>query len=246
MLVDFGTSARPKRIVHSHASTTIGHLSTMYGLGLKPGDMHLAISSPGRAQHACVFAPWNAGATVIALAGRFEPRAALDALVDHRVTTFCAPPSAWRMLTHENLGRWKVVLREIVSSGEPLDPALIDEVRRGWGLTLRDAYGRAETTMMIANSPGQKVIAGSIGRALPGYRIALLDEAGLEGDRGEIALPLRPRPVELMRGYEDDSGRLAPVEGPYYRTGDIASRDPEGYITYLTASRRVAFETSAA
>ncbi len=233
MLVDFGTSAPPKRVVHSHASHTIGHLSTMYGLGLKPGDMHLAISSPDQAQHACAFAPWNAGATVIALAGRFEPRAALDALIDHRVTTFCAPPSVWRMLTHENLGQWKVVLREIVSSGEPLDPALIDEVRRGWGLTPRDAYGRAETTMMIANSPGQKVIAGSIGRALPGYRIALLDEAGLEGDRGEIALPLRPRPVGLMRGYEDDSGRVAPVEGPYYRTGDIASRDREGYITYL-------------
>ena len=86
---------------------------------------------------------------------------------------------------------------------------------------------------MIGNSPGQKVIAGSMGRPLPGYRIALLDADGLESDQGEIALPLRPRPVGLMRGYQNERASSTPIEGDYYRTGDVASRDAEGYITYI-------------
>ncbi len=230
-----GTTARSKLVVHTHASYPIGHLSTMYGLGLKPGDVHLNISSPGWAKHAwsSVFAPWNAGATVVALAGRFEPRAALDVLVAHGVTSFCAPPTVWRMLIQEDLRSWKINMREIMSSGEPLNPEVIDRVRRAWGLTLRNSYGQTETTMMVANSPGQKVIAGSMGRPLPGYRIALLDADGLESDEGEIAVPLRPRPVGLTSGYADDTGGRAAVGGAYYRTGDVASRDAEGYLTYV-------------
>ena len=237
MLVYFtaGTSARAKLVVHSHASYPIGHLSTMYGLGLKPGDVHLNVSSPGWAKHAwsSVFAPWNAGATVVALAGKFEPRAALDALVEHNVTSFCATPTVWRMLIQENLGQWKVALREVNSAGEPLNPEVIDQVRRGWGLTLRDSYGQTETTMMVGNSPGQKVIAGCMGRALPGYRVVLLDAEGLESDNGEIALPLRPRPAGLMRGYQNEAGEPEPMDGAYYRTGDVATRDAEGYISYV-------------
>ena len=230
-----GTTARPKLVLHSHASYPIGHLSTMYGLGLKPGDAHLNISQPGWAKHAwsSVFAPWNAGATVVALAGRFEPRAALDILVEHEVTVFCAPPTVWRMLIQQDLGKWGVKLREINSAGESLNPEVIDQVRRAWGLCLRDSYGQTETTMMVGNSPGQKVIAGSMGRALPGYRIALLDADGLESDNGEIALPLRPRPAGLMRGYENEAGEPEPMDGAYYRTGDVATRDAEGYITYV-------------
>ena len=86
---------------------------------------------------------------------------------------------------------------------------------------------------MVGNSPGQKVIAGSMGRPLPGYRIVLLDADGLEGDHGEIALPLRPRPGGLMRGYQNEAGEPEPIEGAYYRTGDVASRDAEGYITFI-------------
>ena len=230
-----GTTARSKLVVHSHASYPIGHLSTMYGLGLKPGDVHLNISSPGWAKHAwsSVFAPWNAGATVVALAGKFEPRATLDILVEHEVTVFCAPPTVWRMLIQHELGQWPVRLREINSAGEPLNPEVIDQVRRGWGLTIRDSYGQTETTMMIGNSPGQKLIDGSMGRPLPGYRIALLDAEGLEGDQGEIAILLKPRPAGLMRGYQNDAGEILPIDGDYYRTGDVATRDAEGYVTYV-------------
>ncbi len=230
-----GTTARAKLVVHSHASYPIGHLSTMYGLGLKPGDIHLNISSPGWAKHAwsSVFAPWNAGATVVALAGKFEPRAALDILVEHEATVFCAPPTVWRMLIQHDLGQWRVNLREVNSAGEPLNPEVIDQVRRGWGLTIRDSYGQTETTMMIGNSPGQKIIDGSMGRPLPGYRVALLDADGLESDHGEISILLKPRPAGLMRGYQNDGGEVRPIEGDYYRTGDVASRDAEGYVTYV-------------
>src|SRR5574337_1029978 len=229
-----GTTARPKLVLHTHATYPIGHLSTMFGLGLRPGDVHLNIASPGWAKHAwsSVFAPWNAGATIVALAGRFDVRETLDILVNHEVTVFCAPPTVWRMLIQEDLGRWKIALREANSAGEPLNPEVIDRVRRAWGLTVRDSYGQTETTMMIGNSPGQKVVAGSMGRALPGWRIALLDADGLEADQGEISLMLHPRPAGLMRGYLNETGEAAP-EGDYYRTGDVASRDAEGYITYI-------------
>ena len=164
-----GTTARSKLVVHSHASYPIGHLSTMYGLGLMPGDAHLNISSPGWAKHAwsSVFAPWNAGAAVIAFAGRFDPRATLDALIEHEVTTFCAPPTVWRMLIQHDLRQWKVVLREVNAAGEPVNPEIIEQVRRAWGLTLRDSYGQTETTMMIGNSPGQTVVPGSMGAPCP-------------------------------------------------------------------------------
>jgi acetyl-CoA synthetase len=230
-----GTTARPKLALHSHASYPIGHLSTMYGLGLKPGDVHLNISSPGWAKHAwsSFFAAWNAGATVVAMAQRFEPRATLDALGAHEVTSFCAPPTVWRQLVQIDLKQWPVALREINSSGEPLNPEIIEQVRRAWGLTLRDSYGQTETTMMIGNPPGQRVIPGSMGRPLPGYRIVLLDADGRDSDHGEIAVALAPRPVGLMRGYQSDEGDVAPIAGAFHRTGDIASRDSEGFITYV-------------
>ena len=230
-----GTTARAKLVVHTHASYPIGHLSTMYGLGLKPGDAHLNISSPGWAKHAwsSVFAPWNAGATAIALSQRFEPRAALDALVEHQVTTFCAPPTVWRMLIQHDLRKWQVVLREVNAAGEPVNPEIIEQVGRAWGLPLRDSYGQTETTMMIGNSPGQRIVPGSMGRPLPGYRVALIDPDGLESDTGEIALPLRPRSAGLMSGYQNERGELTPIDGAYYRTGDVASRDADGYITFI-------------
>ena len=230
-----GTTARPKLVVHTHVSYPIGHLSTMFGLGLKPSDAHLNISSPGWAKHAwsSFFAPWNAGACILALDKRFDARATLDDLVAHEVTSFCAPPTVWRQLVQLDLAQWRPPLREINSAGEPLNPEVIERVRRVWGLTLRDSYGQTETTMMIGNAVGQKIVAGSMGRPLPGYRVALLDADGLEADEGEIAIPLNSRPLGLMRGYQEDDGTLRPVEGAYYRTGDVATRDAHGFITYV-------------
>ena len=230
-----GTTARPKLVLHSHQSYPVGHLTTMFGLGLKPGDVHLNISSPGWAKHAwsSFYAPWNAGAAIVALNKRFEPRATLDDLVAHKVTSFCAPPTVWRHLIQFDLAQWKTALREVNSAGEPLNPEVIEQVRRAWGVVIRDSYGQTETTMMVGNSPGQRIKPGSMGRPLPGYRIALADADGSLGDQGEICIALDPRPVGLMRGYQDDSGAIQPLDGPLYHTGDVASRDAEGYITYV-------------
>jgi acetyl-CoA synthetase len=231
-----GTTSLPKLVLHSHQSYPVGHLSTFYWLGLLPGDVHLNVSSPGWAKHAwsCVFAPWIAGATVfIANAPRFSATGLLNAIVEGGVTTLCAPPTVWRMLIQEDLRAWPVALREVCAAGEPLNPEVIEQVRATWGLTIRDGYGQTETTAQIGNPPGQAVKPGAMGRPLPGYRIRLLDAEGGEAAEGEVAIALNPAPVPLMLGYQDGGGAILPVAGSDYRTGDVASRDAEGYLTYV-------------
>ena len=232
-----GTTAIPKLVLHTHASYPVGHLSTMYWIGLRPGDVHWNISSPGWAKHAwsSVFAPWNAGATSFVFDyQRFEPRRVLETLVRCGVTTLCAPPTVWRMLIGEDLASYRVALRDAVAAGEPLNPEVIERVRAVWGITVRDGYGQTETTAQIGNPPGEPLKPGSMGRPLPGYRVVLLDPEGNETDQGEIALPLGSPPLGLMAGYlGDDARAAAATAGAYYRTGDVAERDADGYITYI-------------
>jgi acetyl-CoA synthetase len=239
-----GTTALPKLVEHTHASYPIGHLSTMYWIGLQPGDVHLNVSSPGWAKHAwsCVFAPWLAGATICLYNyERFDARAMLDTLRDAEVTTFCAPPTVWRMLIQQDLAAWRdtMSLRELVGAGEPLNPEVIETVSRAWGLQIRDGFGQTETTLQIGNPPGQPVKVGSMGRPMPGFRIALADlVSGEEQDEGEICVVTEPvRPVGLMVGYRGDRNRNASAfaDGKYH-TGDVAARDGNGYITYIGRS----------
>ena len=232
-----GTTSRPKLVLHSHQSYPVGHLSTMYWIGLKPGDVHWNISSPGWAKHAwsCLFAPWNAGATIfIYNYARFNAPAALEVLVKHRVTSLCAPPTVWRMLMQQDLGQYKTALRELVGAGEPLNPEVIDIVQRAWGITIRDGFGQTETTAQVGNCPGQPLKPGSMGRPLPGYQVVLLDIDGRPAQEGEISLTLAPRPLGLMLGYQDDDERTSDaMRDGHYHTGDVASRDADGYITYV-------------
>jgi len=232
-----GTTSKPKLVLHSHQSYPVGHLSTMYWIGLKPGDVHWNISSPGWAKHAwsCFFAPWNAGATIfIYNYARFSAPAALDMLVRNQVTSLCAPPTVWRMLMQQDLASYKTSLRELVGAGEPLNPEVIDIVQRAWGITIRDGFGQTETTAQVGNPPGQKSKPGSMGRPLPGYDVTLLDIDGRPAQDGEITLSLSPRPLGLMLGYQDDADKTAEVmRDGHYHTGDVASRDAEGYITYV-------------
>jgi acetyl-CoA synthetase len=231
-----GTTAKPKLVLHSHQSYPVGSLSTMYWIGLRPGDIHLNISSPGWAKHAwsCVFTPWIAEACVFMLnQPRFNAKALLDVVARCKVTTFCAPPTVWRMLIQEDLKSWKVALKEVVGAGEPLNPEIIEQVRAAWGLTIRDGYGQTETTLQLANFPGQIVKPGTVGKPAPGYRVKLLDPEGVEQDEAEIALALDPPPLGLMQGYQGEDGRVVPVAGGAYRTGDVAMRDADGYFTYV-------------
>jgi acetyl-CoA synthetase len=234
-----GTTAQPKLVAHTQASYPVGHLSTMYWIGIQPGDVHLNLSSPGWAKHAWsnVYAPWNAGATILVLnQARFSAAGLLETLGACGVTTFCAPPTVWRMLLQADLGAADVSsLRECVAAGEPLNPEVIEQVRKAWGITVRDGFGQTETTAQIGNTPGQPVRPGSMGRPLPGYSVVLVDPVtGAVGRDGEICLDLSRRPLGLMTGYLDDVvlNDLAMRDG-YYHTGDVATSDDDGYITYV-------------
>lgn len=234
-----GTTSKPKMVLHSHQSYPVGHLSTLYWIGLQPGDVHLNISSPGWAKHAwsCFFAPWNAGACVfIHNTARFNAKALLGVLEQYGVTSLCAPPTVWRMLIQEDLAgcRERLRLRELVGAGEPLNPEIIEQIQEAWGLPLRDGFGQSETTALVGNTPGQPLKPGSMGRPLPGYSVCMLDPDGAPASEGEVALPLDPQPLGLMLGYEDSPEKTAEVmRDGYYRTGDTAAIDADGYITFV-------------
>ncbi len=238
-----GTTSLPKMVEHTHVSYPVGHLTTMYWIGIQPGDVHLNISSPGWAKHAwsSFFAPWIAGATICVYNySRFDAPAMLNVLTDARVTTFCAPPTVWRMLIQQDLAATRPGVRELASAGEPLNPEVIESVQRAWGITIRDGFGQTETTVQIGNPPGQAVRPGSMGRPIPGYTIELVDPiTGEVGDDGEVCVALaQGRPVGLMAGYRQASGddperNAAAFAGGRYHTGDIAHRDADGYITYV-------------
>ncbi len=231
-----GTTSRPKLVEHSHQSYPVGHLITMYWIGLQPGDMHLNISSPGWAKHAysCLFAPWNAGSTVfIANQPRFNARGMLEVIAQNNVTTICAPPTVWRMFVQEDMSAWKTSLREVCSAGEPCNPEIIEHVQKVWGKTVREGYGQTETTLQIGCFPGEVVKPGSMGKESPGFRIRLLDAEDKDVEEGEVCIALDPAPVGLMRGYQNDDGSFAPLGHGAYRTGDVATRDADGYYTYV-------------
>ncbi|MCP3786944.1 AMP-binding protein [Micromonospora sp. A3M-1-15] len=233
-----GTTARPKLVEHTHASYPVGHLSTMYWIGLRPGDVHLNISSPGWAKHAWsnVFAPWNAGAQVFVYNySRFDPAGLMAAMDRCGVTSFCAPPTVWRMLIQADLTQLARPPRSVVGAGEPLNPEVIEQVEAAWGVTVRDGYGQTETTAQIGNPPGAPVKPGSMGRPLPGYVVRLVDPVtGEVGDDGEVCLDLAHRPTALMVGYHGDEELTATaMRDGWYHTGDIASRDADGYLTYV-------------
>ena len=232
-----GTTAVPKLVLHTQQSYPVGHLATMYWIGIRPGDIHYNISSPGWAKHAwsCFFAPWNAGATVLAYNYlRFDAKKTLDTMVRCGVTTLCAPPTVWRMFVLEDLRAYPVRLKEVVAAGEPLNPEIISKVRSAWDLTIRDGFGQTENVLLLGNFPGQDIKPGAVGRPSPGHKIVLLDPDGRESDDGEISICLDPRPLSLMAGYVDDPERSkGSMEGAYYRTGDVAQRDADGYFAYV-------------
>jgi acetyl-CoA synthetase len=233
-----GTTSRPKLVEHTQVSYPVGHLATSFWVAARPGDVHLNISSPGWAKHAwsCFFAPWIAEATIFVYNyARFDAAALLGQIRRAGVNTFCAPPTVWRMLIKADLSGGPGQLRELMSAGEPLNPEVLDQVREAWGLTIRDGYGQTELPLAVGNVPGMPVKPGSMGLPLPGVPIVLVDPVtGRPADEGEICVDLARRPMSLMTGYHGDPERNAEaMAGGYYHTGDVASRDADGYIFYI-------------
>ena len=166
-----GTTAKPKLVEHTHASYPVGHLSTMYWIGLEPGDVHLNISSPGWAKHAWsnVFAPVDrrgvrAGDELRAVRRRGRAGRRSTAC---GVTSFCAPPTVWRMLIQADLSGLRRPPAKVVGAGEPLNPEVIEQVERAWGVRIRDGFGQTETTVQIAQHAGPAGEAGLDGPAGP-------------------------------------------------------------------------------
>ncbi|AVM00107.1 AMP-dependent synthetase [Gordonia iterans] len=236
-----GTTSRPKLVEHTHYSYPVGHLTTMYWLGLKPGDVHLNISSPGWAKHAWsnFFAPWLAQSCVFVLNyARFDAAQLLTVIRDEAVTSLCAPPTVWRMLIKSDLSGGAGSLREAISAGEPLNPEVISQVAQAWGLTIRDGFGQTEMTAVVGNTPGQRVEPGSMGRPLPGASVVLVDPvSGVRVDgvgEGEVCLDLSTPAPNLMTEYRDDAVRTQEaMHGGFFHTGDVALRDENGYLTYI-------------
>ncbi|CAG7622128.1 Acetyl-coenzyme A synthetase [Leucobacter soli] len=252
-----GTTSLPKIVEHSHTSYPLGHLTTTAWIGVRPGDVHSVVSAPGWGKHAwsSFFAPWNVGAQIVVLnAARFDAERFVDELDRAGVTTFCAPPTVWRMLIQHRLERKPRGLRELVSAGEPLNPEVIARIAEWWGLEIRDGYGQTETTALIGTLPGEPVVPGAMGRPLPGVEVRLVDpvtgeavggartDAGIDAagiddagvDEGEVCLPLDERPVNLMPGYfGDDAATARACRDGLFHTGDVAQRDVDGVLTFI-------------
>ena len=186
-----------------------------------------------------VFAPWNAGATVLTFHyERFDARKTLDVLERYRATTLCAPPSVWRRFMLEDLAPRRFALRELLSAGEPLNPEISRRIRDATGVTIREGYGQTETVPLIGTFPGMRVEEGSMGRPAPGFRVHTVGPTllplGPEQD-GQIAVRVTPeRPLGLMKGYRCDRSRDDDAFiGGWYLTGDVARVDANGYFRFV-------------
>lgn len=228
-----GTTSEPKLVTHTHQSYTIGHLSTMYWLGVEPNKLHLNISSAGWGKHAwsSFFAPWNAEATVVSYGyPRFDIDLMLSILTQHPITSLCAPPTVWRMLRQQPLTNYVTHLEQALSAGEPLNPDVIADVKNAWRLTIREGYGQTETTALLGWCRNQSVIPGTMGQPLPGYQLALVNEQGDPVDEGELAILCNPKPTGVMTGYSDTKKTKRAMRGGLYRTGDILARSENSFF----------------
>jgi acetyl-CoA synthetase/medium-chain acyl-CoA synthetase len=242
-----GTVGSPKMVLHTHASYPIGHVVTgRFWLDLGPDDLHLNLSETGWAKAAwsSLFGPWNMGAALFVqdARGRFGAGETLNLLESYPITTFCAPPTAYRMLVLEDLSKRRLdSLRWCVGAGEPLNPEVIGAWERGTGHLVRDGYGQTETTLLCGNFPPLEVRPGSMGKPAPGVSVAVIDEEGqpLGSDaEGDIAVRFQPdRPVGLFREYwRNPTATEVSKRGDWYVTGDRAYVDGDGYFWFVGRS----------
>jgi acetyl-CoA synthetase/medium-chain acyl-CoA synthetase len=240
------TTGNPKMVLHSQASYGLGHrLTGRFWLDLRPEDVHWNLSDLGwgKAAWSSFYGPWQMGACIFALdaPGRFDPALILKTLAGFPITTWCAPPTALRLIVRQDLSRWHFPhLRHCVSAGEPLNPEVLSLWREATGLTLHEAYGQTETVVLIGNfrALGHEVRPGSMGKPTPGFTLALLDENLREvpgGEEGEVAVRVKPhRPLGLFSEYWLNPKEMAAqFRGDWYLTGDRARRDADGYFWFI-------------
>ena len=243
MLIFFtsGTVSYPKMVLHTQAYG-LGHVATArFWHDLRAGDRHWTISDTGWAKAAWggLFGQWHERACVVQVAlGKPDADVILDIIGKHKITSFCAPPTLYRMLVQADLKKHDLsCLRHCTSAGEPLNPEVIRAWREGTGgLIVYDGYGQTETTALVANYRAMEVRPGSMGKPVPGYQIAIVDDEGRHvapGEVSNIAVRTDPRPVGLFSGYlsDDEATRNAFRHGWYY-TGDKGWIDEDGYFWF--------------
>ena len=237
-----GTTGNPKMVLHPY-SYPLGHIVTArLWQDLKPSDLHFTISDTGWAKSAWgnLFGQWIEGAAVFIydIRGKFDPAEIPPLLVKYRITTFCCPPTIYRMLVLLGLERFDLsALRYCVSAGEPLNPEVIRVWKEKTGLVIHEGYGQTETVLCIGDLPGMNCPPGSMGRPAPGWHIALHDKEGKPvgiNREGRIAISTDPRPPGLFAGYLENeaANKKSFVKGWYY-TDDKAAMDDEGNFWYI-------------
>ena len=240
-----GTTGLAKKVGHTAASYPIGHLSTAVMIGIRPDDTHHNLSAPGWAKWAwsSFFAPLNVGATASGFHfAALDGTQYLNTVAACKVTTFCAPPTAWRMFINLDMERFDLsALRQSISAGEPLNPEVITQWKRHTGTEIRDFYGQTESTAMIGNPPWMagNMRSGSFGHPSFMYDVALVDDAGqpvtVPDEPGHIVVRLdRWRALGLFTEYIGSPEKMASVfVDNYYYTGDRASVDADGYWWFV-------------
>ena len=238
-----GTTAHPKMVQHTHASLGLGHqLTARFWHDLQPGDLHWTVSDFGwaKAGWGKLFGAWHQRAALFLwdAPGKPDYDAMLRRIGQHRITSFCAPPTVYRALVQQPLEEhdWSG-LRHCTAAGEPLNPEVISVWRNATGLDIHDGYGQTETVCLIANFPSMPVRPGSMGKPMPGFDVEVVDADGTVvpvGTEGNIAVRTEPRPVGLFTGYWRDQERTDAVfrHGWYY-TGDRAVQDEDGYFWFV-------------
>ncbi|HTR62093.1 MAG TPA: acyl--CoA ligase [Candidatus Binataceae bacterium] len=236
-----GTTREPKAVLHSHAYTWSHQYTGKDWLDIKPGDIHWTTSDTGwaKAAYGVLFGPWMNGVTTFMYNGRFEPKKELELLRRYGITSFCAPPTEYRMLIKENLKEHKFpALRSCTGAGEPLNPEVIEVWKKELGLTIRDGFGQTETIILVANLPGMEMKPGSMGLPFAEQDVRVVDEDLKEVGAdtvGQIAVRVKPqRPPSLFLEYWKNREETEAVfQGDYYLTGDHATRDGDGYFWFV-------------
>jgi acetyl-CoA synthetase/medium-chain acyl-CoA synthetase len=240
-----GTTGHPKMVLHTHASYPIGHVITgRFWLDNGPEDLHWTISDTGWAQAAwtCLFAPWNMGAAIFVWDGRakkFDAQETLAMFERFPITTFFAPPTAFRMLVQEPLRKYRFpTLRHCLGAGEAVNPEVIEAWREGTGHHIYEGYGQTETVLVAGTFPATPWKPGSMGPASPGHVLGIVDAEGQElarGTEGDLAVRVVPeRPVGMFAGYwRNEEATRNCHRGAWYITGDRAAMDEDGYLWFV-------------